>query len=192
MVYSSVLLPLSLADKIANGVIKAVKKHCIAPITVVILDCNANVLVSKRMDGCCPQAFPQFAKAKAFTAITMKMSSRAFRDKYNSPEPAKFCQMMNMSEITGGKMALFPGGVVIKSDKNQIIGGVGVSGASSDEDEFVALQGIYASGLIEGTIIDDDSKSYDNNSEEEQTILNTFLEEIGGKCISDPLIRDEI
>ena len=90
-------------------------------------------------------------------------------------------------------MALFPGGVVIKSEKNQIIGGVGVSGASSDEDEFVALQGIYASGLIQGTVIDnDDNKAYDNDSEEEQTILNTFLEQIGGKCISDPLVRDEI
>ena len=185
LVYSNLLLPLSLADKIANGVIRAVKKHSIAPVTVVVLDCNANVLVSKRMDGCCPQGFPQFAQAKAFTAVTMKMSSRTFRDKYNDQEPAKFCQMMNMSDITGGKMALFPGGVVIKSDKNQIIGGVGVSGASSDEDEFAALQGIRESGLIQGS----GSNEENNTKEEEQAILNAFLEQVGGDCITDPMVE---
>ena len=196
LVYTNVLLPLSIADKIANGVIKAVKAHAIAPITVVVVDCNANILVSKRMDGCCPQGFPQFAQAKAFTAVTMKMSSRAFRDKYNnSQDAAKFCQMLNMSEITGGKMALFPGGVVIKSNKNQVIGGVGVSGASSDEDEFVALQGIRASGLIQGIIgndIDDKNYKEDNDGEQEQAILNALLEQIDGECISDPLVNDEV
>jgi len=47
-----------------------------------------------------------------------------------------------MVAITGGKMAPFPGGVVVKDAKGEIIGAVGVSGASGDEDEYSAIRGV--------------------------------------------------
>ena len=54
--------------------------------------------------------------------------------------------MQSMVSITGGKMAPFPGGVLMKSSQGDIIGAVGVSGASGDEDEYCALRGIIESG----------------------------------------------
>lgn len=57
-------------------------------------------IASQRMDGCCPSAYPEFAYAKAFTAVTTKGSSRAFRDKYTSTtDPAKFCQVRVLSFV---------------------------------------------------------------------------------------------
>ena len=50
--------------------------------------------------------------------------------------------MTSMVNITGGNMAPFPGGVLIKTSEGQVIGAVGVSGASGDEDEYCALRGI--------------------------------------------------
>ena len=101
------------------------------------------------MDGCAVKAIPDFAYAKAFTCIGMKISSRQFRDKYTmgAMDPAKFCQMQSMVSITGGKFAPFPGGVLMKNpNTGDIVGAVGVSGASGDEDEYCAMRGIIEAG----------------------------------------------
>ena len=62
------------------------------------------------MDGCPPAGIPEFSFAKAYTCISMSLSSRAFRDKYtaDAADPGKYCQMLSMVNITGGKMAPFP------------------------------------------------------------------------------------
>ena len=96
------------------------------------MDASGIVVVSKRMDGCAPVGIPKFAFAKAYTCIVTKNCSRAFRDKYTAgADPAKYCQMTSMVAITNGKMAPFPGGVLVKKD-GEIIGAVGVSGATGD------------------------------------------------------------
>ena len=142
------ILNLDLADTIANHVIKTCKTHNFAPITVNVLDASGLRVVSKRMDGCAPVGIPEFAFAKAYTCIVTKNSSRAFRAKYTgSGDAGKFCQMTSMVNITDGKMAPFPGGVLMKNSDGVTIGAVGVSGASGDEDEFCALSGIQAAGV---------------------------------------------
>ena len=68
------------------------------------------------MDGCPLKGIGDFSYAKAYTCIAMKQPTRNFRDKYTSTsDPTKFCQMLSMVSITDGKMAPFPGGVLIKS-----------------------------------------------------------------------------
>ena len=52
-----------------------------------------------------------------------------------------------MIELSKGKMAACPGGVVIKNSKGEILGAVGVSGASGDEDEYSAIRGVIEAGL---------------------------------------------
>lgn len=109
-------LNLDLADTIANKVIETCKTNKFAPITVNVLDASGLRIVSKRMDGCAPVGIPEFSFAKAYTCIVTKNSSRAFRDKYTgSGDAGKFCQMTSMVNITEGKMAPFPGGVLMKN-----------------------------------------------------------------------------
>jgi len=48
--------------------------------------------------------------------------------------------MLDMSGIVPSGLACFPGGVVIKM-AGDVVGGIGVSGASSDQDEDCALAG---------------------------------------------------
>jgi len=72
----------------------------------------------------------------------MKTSSREFRDKYAaSGDPSKYCQMVSMVSISGDKMMPCPGGVLIKNNEGAVLGAVGVSGASGDEDELCAMFG---------------------------------------------------
>ena len=44
-----------------------------------------------------------------------------------------------MCTITGGKMAPFPGGVMVHNSSGEYIGSVGVSGAKGDEDEYIGI-----------------------------------------------------
>jgi len=105
------------------------------------------MLVQKRMDGDVHAAFPEFSYAKAYTCVTMNTSSRDFRDKYTMDNDAsKIAQLNSMMEITG-KMAAFPGGVLLRNGDNEIIGAIGVSGAAGDEDEYAALKSVWDSGL---------------------------------------------
>ena len=134
-------LSLEVADIIATATVQTCLSKKFQPITVVVLDAAGHVVVSKRMDGCSPLGYPEFAAAKAKTAIITKHSSRTFRDKYtkDKKDSSKFCQMLAMCTITQGNMAPFPGGVVLKSG-GEVVGAVGVSGSTADEDELCALR----------------------------------------------------
>ena len=93
------------------------------------------------MDGMTSIAFPKFAEAKASTAMNLGLSSRGFRDKYSDGSVEKgAAQMMNTVTVMDGGMANFLGGVLIKCKESKIVlGSVGVSGATGDQDEFLAL-----------------------------------------------------
>jgi len=52
----------------------------------------------------------------------------------------------SLSELSDGKVVPVAGGVLIL-EGNSIIGAVGVSGGTSDEDETCAIEGLRAAGL---------------------------------------------
>lgn len=84
-------LSFDIANQISDAVIKSAIAANISPITVVVLDSSANIIVQKRMDGCPPVGAPSFAYGKAALCISMKSSSRAFRDKYTIfPEGGRY------------------------------------------------------------------------------------------------------
>lgn len=71
-----------------------------------------------------------------------------FREKYAGDGDAEqFSQLISMVNITDGKMVPSAGGVLITSESGKVIGAVGVSGASADEDEYCAWKGITSSGF---------------------------------------------
>jgi uncharacterized protein GlcG (DUF336 family) len=55
-----------------------------------------------------------------------------------------------LSDMSGGRMVPVPGGVLIKSD-GEIIGAVGISGDTSDNDETCAVYGIRSADLTPDT-----------------------------------------
>ena len=110
---------------------------------MTILDDSGYTIIHKRMNNCQKVGIPEFATAKAFSCIVTKLSSRQFRDKYTSAkDPSKFCQMTSMVAVSGDKMMPCPGGVLIKNKDGKVLGAVGVSGASADEDEYCAMFGV--------------------------------------------------
>lgn len=97
-----------------------------------------------------PMAFAPLALAKANTCVSIKMSTRAFGNKYLkasdgvSPSTSDvYIRGLNQVISLNGNMVAFPGGVLIRDKEDgDVVGSVGVSGAAGDEDEFCALLGV--------------------------------------------------
>lgn len=53
-----------------------------------------------------------------------------------------------LATISGGKYAPVPGGVLIKNEEGQVMGAVGVTGDTSDNDELCAILGIHSVNLL--------------------------------------------
>jgi uncharacterized protein GlcG (DUF336 family) len=93
-----------------------------------------------------PLAYPKISEAKARACISTNMSSRAYGSKYLSAKgtPDEFVRLVNQISTMGGKVAAFPGGVLVRSKEDgQVLGAVGVSGAAGAEDEYIALRAIH-------------------------------------------------
>jgi uncharacterized protein GlcG (DUF336 family) len=56
-----------------------------------------------------------------------------------------------LSDMSGGRMVPVPGGVLIRSDRGDILGSVGISGDASGIDEICAVYGIQSVGLTPDT-----------------------------------------
>jgi uncharacterized protein GlcG (DUF336 family) len=148
-------LPLKAADEIASLVIQTVERNAFQPVAVCVMDAAGHLIVSKRMDGCPPTSFPKMSESKANTCVTMKMSSRAYGQKYlqNDGTPDVYIRLLNQIAALDGKVAAFPGGVLIRdAEGGEIVGAVGVSGAAGAEDEYCALRAIQLSSLAQELI----------------------------------------
>jgi uncharacterized protein GlcG (DUF336 family) len=116
------------------------------PLTVAVLDGSGCLVSFKREDGS-SLLRPEIAQAKAWGALGMGMGSRALAQRA-SVQPA-FISAVNA--LAGGRLVPVPGGVLIRSSGKSIIGAVGITGATSDQDEACAVAGIEAAGFTADT-----------------------------------------
>ena len=134
-------LTLDLARKILDvALAKGVEKK-LKPICVVVLDPRGCVKASAAQDGT-SLLRGEIAHGKAYGALAMGMGSRALFQR--AQEQAYFVGAVNT--LAQGRMVPVPGGVLIQ-DGAVLLGAVGVSGDTSDNDEICAIAGIEAAGL---------------------------------------------
>jgi uncharacterized protein GlcG (DUF336 family) len=81
---------------------------------------------------------------KAKATIQLGVGGRALMKR--AEEQAYFVQSMN--GLAGGEFVPVPGGVLLRDQSGTLIGAVGISGDTSDNDEAAALAGIAAAGLV--------------------------------------------
>lgn len=134
-------LTLEQASVIVDRAIAKARELKLRPLCVAVLDDGGHLKALKREDGASILR-PQIAIGKAWGAIGMGESSRELGQRLKE-RPAF---LGALSDMSGGKVVPVPGGVLVLQDR-VIIGAVGISGATSDEDEACAIQGIRAAGL---------------------------------------------
>lgn len=134
-------LTLESASTIADKTLAKAREAKYRPMCVAVLDDGGYLKVLKREDGASILR-PQIAVGKAWGAVGMGESSRSLSERLKE-RPAFLGALSTMSE---GKVVPVAGGVLIMSG-NEIIGAVGVSGGTAEEDETCAVEGIKAAGL---------------------------------------------
>lgn len=111
------------------------------PITVAVIDAAGQPKVLLRQDGT-SLLRSEIAYGKAKGAISLGMGSRAIYER--AKDQPYFIQSMNA--LAGGALVPVPGGVLIRRE-GAIVGAVGITGDSSDNDEACAVRAIEAAGF---------------------------------------------
>ena len=112
------------------------------PLSVVVLDPRAAMVAMMSEDGV-SQMRARIAHGKANAAIALGMGTRALMNR--AEQQAYFIQAVN--GVAGGDMVPVPGGVLIQDQEGALLGAVGISGDTSDNDEAAAIAGIEDAGL---------------------------------------------
>jgi uncharacterized protein GlcG (DUF336 family) len=135
-------LTLDVARKILDAALaKGVEKK-LKPLVITILDARGCVKVTAAQDGTSLMR-AEIAHGKAYGALAMGMGSRALFQR--AQEQAYFVGAVNA--LAQGRLVPVPGGVLIMDGSTTLLGAVGVSGDTSDNDEACAIAGIEAAGL---------------------------------------------
>ena len=112
------------------------------PISIAILDPGANLIAFQRQDGA-PFLGPKIATGKAAGAVGFGLSSRKLAD--IAKDRPHFIASIDM--LGDGGLVAAPGGVIICDESGTVLGAIGVSGDTSDNDEACALAAIAAVAL---------------------------------------------
>jgi uncharacterized protein GlcG (DUF336 family) len=134
-------LTLDIARKILDAALAKGTEKKLKPLVVTVLDVLGCVKISAAQDGT-SLLRGEIAHGKAYGALAMGMGSRALFQR--AQEQAYFIDAVNT--MAQGRLIPVPGGVLIL-DGSTLLGAVGVSGDTSDNDEICALAGIEAAGL---------------------------------------------
>lgn len=141
-------MDLTLADakKIIEHTLAAQAKNALKPMAVVVLGAAGTIRASESQDGT-SLIRPKVAHGKAYGAISLGVGSRVLFERAKV-EPF-FVQAAN--SLCDGALVPVAGGVLVKDDAGNIVGAVGVTGDTSDNDELCAVAGITAAGFVADT-----------------------------------------
>ncbi len=135
-------LTLEKAQIAVNAALACAREKKMAPMGVAVLDARGVLKAYAAEDGTALRR-ADIAIGKAYGAISMGVGSRTLG--VRAVERPHFISAVNGA--IGGSMIPVAGGVLIRGADKSIIGAIGVTGDTSDNDEIAALAGLAAAGL---------------------------------------------
>jgi uncharacterized protein GlcG (DUF336 family) len=104
------------------------------PMNIAVVDAGGNLIAHVRQDGAWIGSI-DISISKAWTSRAFDIQTKDLAD---NSQPTQ--QFFGIHATNGGKVAIFAGGVPLTRD-GVIVGGLGVSGGSGEQDQSVALAG---------------------------------------------------
>ena len=138
-------LTLAQANQIIAAALAKSKEKGYQPMGVAVLDAAGNLKAFASEDGASMFRF-DVARAKAWGAVGMGVSSRKLGERAKD-NPNFFVSLAATSQ---GRFLPQTGAVVIKDAQGKVLGAVGASGGTGDEDELICIAGVEAAGLTSG------------------------------------------
>lgn len=136
-------LTLDAAQTILTAALKAARDKDFKPLAIAVYDERGALRALGAEDGTSLKR-SEIAMGKAYGALALGVGSRAIH-KMALDRPYFVAAA---SHVVGGSLVPVPGGVLIKDPQGAILGAVGVSGDTSDNDEIAAAAGIEAAGFV--------------------------------------------
>ncbi|QKV20103.1 GlcG/HbpS family heme-binding protein [Oricola thermophila] len=134
-------LTLAKANEIIEATLAKGIELELKPLSVAVLDSGGHLVAFQRSDGSSFMRY-EIAAGKAYGCLALGVGGRWL----NAQAQSRPHFLENLSAVSGGRIVAVPGGVLVKQD-GRIIGAVGVTGDTSDNDEACALHGIEAAGF---------------------------------------------
>lgn len=141
------MMTIDSALAIVEGAREAASANGFKPLALVVLDAGGHVVAAQREDGAANKRF-EIAYGKAYGAISLGVDSRALMDR--AEQQPYF--IAGAASAIGGHLIAVPGGVLIHGLGGELVGAVGVSGDTSDNDEAAAIAGIRSAGWQTGNV----------------------------------------
>ena len=135
-------LSLAEANAIVTEALRLGRAEGMLPLTVVALDAGGKPVAMQSEDGSGLLRF-DIAFGKAWGALGMGISSRLIRDRL----AARPTFQAALAAASDGRFVPVPGGVLVQTGEGVTIGAVGVSGDTSEKDEYCAVEAIRSAGL---------------------------------------------
>ena len=135
-------LTLLQAKTIGDAALAAARQAGYQPMAVVVLDASGNLKVALREDGA-SMFRVDIATGKAWAAVGMGAASRTLAQRARD-NPNFF---VTLAATAHGRFLPQTGAVLIKDTAGTILGSVGASGGTGDEDEAICIAGVLAAGL---------------------------------------------
>ncbi|QJP15733.1 heme-binding protein [Starkeya sp. ORNL1] len=130
------------ADTIIASALAKARENSFEPLTVVVLDAGGHLVAAKREDDSGILRY-EIAFGKAYGALGFGFGSRTLAGRA-AKVPMFFTAVSAAAE---GRIVPVPGGVLVRNAAGRVVGAVGISGDTGDNDEAAALRGIEAAGL---------------------------------------------
>ena len=136
-------LTLQLAQKLLADTLAHCRAHNFNPMAVVVLGADGSVRAAGSEDNTTFMRW-RVAYAKAYGAVAFGMPSRRLNSM--AAERPHFVSALN--GLADGNIVPVPGGVMIRDANKKILGAIGVSGDTSDNDEAAAVEAIKIAGFV--------------------------------------------
>jgi len=131
------VLSLEEARRAMDSMLQEANKEPNRPVAIAIVDDQGELLCFARMDRTAPQP-PMIARKKAYTAARTRGDTMAYAERLKS-------QGRSVTEFGDPNLIALQGGVVITNPTDKsVLGGIGVSGRLSEEDEAIGRIGLKA------------------------------------------------
>ncbi len=138
-------LTLEQAQRIIAGALARSREQGFKPMGIAVVDESGNLKSFVREDGASMFRF-EIAQAKAWGAVGMGVSSRVLGQRAQD-NPNFF---VSLAATAQGRFLPQTGAVLIRDGAGRLLGAVGASGGTGDEDELICVAGVEAAGLVSG------------------------------------------
>ncbi len=140
-------LSLEAARIVVATALRTARERNLKPLAIVVYDARGALKCVEVEDGTSLRR-AEIASGKANGALALGMGSRAIHARAEQ-QPYFVAAVTHLA----GPAALVPvpGGVLIRNKDGRLLGAIGISGDTSDNDEICAVAGIEAAGLVAET-----------------------------------------